>query len=172
MINCVCVVVMLRIKISQMTMLLFHALRTIGKLRCVEVVSQCLELHVTEHFSEMGCALHVLLERPQRIGIYGLVISYFLELRNPRFSRFKFYVWKKILWIKIKDGNPSIKSTRQMKTQLHTTQRKNKSKQVKSLPCTKRTHDYEMTINNNKEHLRQKKSCLCATNWLVMEEVH
>jgi hypothetical protein len=36
---------------------------------------------------------------------------------------------RKTLEIKIKDGNPSIKSARQMKTQVDTTQRKNKRKQ-------------------------------------------
>jgi hypothetical protein len=35
----------------------------------------------------------------------------------------------KTLYIKIKDGILSIKSTRQMKAQVNTTQRKNKSKQ-------------------------------------------
>ncbi len=34
---------------------------------------------------------------------------------------------------KIKDGNPSIKSTRQMRTQVDTTQSKNKSKHHKSV---------------------------------------
>jgi hypothetical protein len=40
---------------------------------------------------------------------------------------------RKTLYIKIKDGNPSIKSIRQMRTQVNTTQRgkkKNKSKQL------------------------------------------
>jgi hypothetical protein len=32
------------------------------------------------------------------------------------------------MYIKIRDGNPSIKSTRQKRTQVDTTQRKNKSK--------------------------------------------
>jgi hypothetical protein len=36
---------------------------------------------------------------------------------------------RKTMYIKIKYGNPSIKSTRQMKAQKNTTQRKNKSKQ-------------------------------------------
>jgi hypothetical protein len=36
---------------------------------------------------------------------------------------------KKTLYIKIKDENQSIKSTRQMRAQVNTTQRKNKSKQ-------------------------------------------
>jgi hypothetical protein len=35
----------------------------------------------------------------------------------------------KTMEIKIKDRNPSIKSTKQMRTQVDTTQRKNKSKQ-------------------------------------------
>ncbi len=61
--------------------------------------------------------------------------------------------------IKIKGGNPPIKSTRQMRTQLNITQRKNKSKQsTNNLQrlYAKRTHDNEMTINNNKKNLRQK----------------
>ncbi len=33
------------------------------------------------------------------------------------------------MYIKIKDGNPSTKNTRQMKAQVNTIQRKNKSKQ-------------------------------------------
>ncbi len=33
------------------------------------------------------------------------------------------------MYIKIKDKNPSIKSTKQMKARVDTTQRKNKSKQ-------------------------------------------
>jgi hypothetical protein len=33
------------------------------------------------------------------------------------------------MYIKIKDKNPSIKSTRQMRAQVNTTQRKNESKQ-------------------------------------------
>jgi hypothetical protein len=36
---------------------------------------------------------------------------------------------EKPFYIKIKDENPSIKSTRQMRTQVNTTQRKIKSKQ-------------------------------------------
>jgi hypothetical protein len=36
---------------------------------------------------------------------------------------------KKTLYIKIKNGNPSIKSTRQMTAGVDTTQRKNESKQ-------------------------------------------
>jgi hypothetical protein len=36
---------------------------------------------------------------------------------------------RKALYIKIKYGNPSIKSTRQMKAQENTSQRKNESKQ-------------------------------------------
>jgi hypothetical protein len=58
-------------------------------------------------------------------------------------------------------GNPSIKSTRKMRTQVNTTQRKNKNKQSgKKRPYVKRTHDYKMKINDNKnkENLRQK-SC-------------
>jgi hypothetical protein len=44
-----------------------------------------------------------------------------------------------------------------MKTQINTTQRKNKSKQstkIKERPYVKRTHGHEMTINDNKEDLR------------------
>jgi hypothetical protein len=36
---------------------------------------------------------------------------------------------RKTLYIKIKDGNPSIKGTGQMRAQVDKTQRKNKSKQ-------------------------------------------
>jgi hypothetical protein len=36
---------------------------------------------------------------------------------------------EKKLYINVKDGNPSIKSTRQKRTQVDTTQRNNKSKQ-------------------------------------------
>jgi hypothetical protein len=61
---------------------------------------------------------------------------------------------KKTLYIKIKDGNPSIKSTRQMRTQVDTTQRKNKNEQLKKKPYVSRTQGYKMTINNNKEDLR------------------
>jgi hypothetical protein len=39
------------------------------------------------------------------------------------------YKEKKTRYIKIKDGNPSIKSTRQMRTQVNTTQIRNKSKE-------------------------------------------
>jgi hypothetical protein len=56
---------------------------------------------------------------------------------------------------KIKDVNSSIKSTRQMRTQVDTTtQRKNKSKQSTEISgkdlMQKRTRGYEMTINDNK----------------------
>jgi len=69
----------------------------------------------------------------------------------------------KTLYIKIKDGILSIKSTRQMKAQVNTTQRKNKSKQStkkkkkktnnkkKKKSYANKTYGYEMTINNNKE---------------------
>jgi hypothetical protein len=36
---------------------------------------------------------------------------------------------RKIMYIKIKDENPSIKGMRQMRAQVNTTKRKNKSKQ-------------------------------------------
>jgi hypothetical protein len=60
----------------------------------------------------------------------------------------------KTLYIKIKDEISSIKSTWQMKAQVNTTQRKNKSKQSKKKikkSYANRTYSYEMTINNNKE---------------------
>jgi hypothetical protein len=44
-----------------------------------------------------------------------------------------------------------------MKTQIDTTQRKNKRilpTKIKQRSYAKKTHDYEMTINNNKEDLR------------------
>ncbi len=46
-----------------------------------------------------------------------------------------------------------------METQVDTTQRKNKNKQsikIRERPYGKRTHDYEMIKNDNKEDLRQK----------------
>jgi hypothetical protein len=64
---------------------------------------------------------------------------------------------RKTMYIKIKDGIPSIKSTRQMKVQVDTTQRKNKSKQStknKKKIYANRTYGYEMMINNNKEDLK------------------
>ncbi len=54
-----------------------------------------------------------------------------------------------------KEWNPSIKSARQKKTQVNTTQRK---KNIRERPYAKRTHNYEMTINDNKEDIKQK-SC-------------
>jgi hypothetical protein len=50
-----------------------------------------------------------------------------------------------------------------MRTQVNTTQIKDKSKQstkIRQTPYAKRTHDYEMTINNNKEDLRRKNNHL------------
>jgi hypothetical protein len=54
--------------------------------------------------------------------------------------------------IKFKDGNPSNKSTRQMRTQIDTTQRENKSKQSTKMkiksgkrPDAKRTQNNKMT---------------------------
>ncbi len=44
-----------------------------------------------------------------------------------------------------------------MRTHVDTTQRKNKSKQstkIRQTSYAKRTRDYEMTINDNKEDLR------------------
>jgi hypothetical protein len=61
----------------------------------------------------------------------------------------------------IQGWKPSMKSTRQMRTQINTTQRKNKSKlptKIKQRHYVKRIHNYEMTINNNKDDLIQK-SC-------------
>ncbi len=57
--------------------------------------------------------------------------QYFLSTLFSFFYVFKLLHLKKrkTLEIKIKDGNPSIKSARQMKTQVDTTQRKNKRKQ-------------------------------------------
>ncbi len=57
----------------------------------------------------------------------------------------------------MKDENPSIKSTRQMRAQVNTTQRKNKSKQstkIKLKPYANRSQGHKMTFNNdNKEDL-------------------
>jgi hypothetical protein len=53
--------------------------------------------------------------------------------------------------------NPSIKSSKQMKTQINITQRKNKSKQStknKEKSYANRTHGYKMIINDNKENPR------------------
>jgi hypothetical protein len=58
------------------------------------------------------------------------------------------------MYIKIKDGIPSIRSTRQKRTQVDTTQRKNKSKQSTKKAYANRTYGYEMMTNNNKENLR------------------
>jgi hypothetical protein len=59
--------------------------------------------------------------------------------------------------MKIKDKNPSIKNTRQMRAQIDTTQRKNQSKQSTKKgkkPSANKTHGYEMMINDNNENLR------------------
>jgi hypothetical protein len=60
------------------------------------------------------------------------------------------------LYIKIKDENPSIKSTRHMKAQVNTTQKQKQTinKKIRRKPYANRTHAYEMMINNNKEDLR------------------
>jgi hypothetical protein len=63
----------------------------------------------------------------------------------------------KTMYIKIKDGIPSIKSTKQMRVQVDTTQRKNKNKQStknKKKTYAIKTYGYEMMINSNKEDLR------------------
>jgi hypothetical protein len=66
--------------------------------------------------------------------------------------------------IKIRDGNPSIKNTRQMRARVDTTQRKNENKQstkiLKIKPYANKTQSYEMTTNNNKEDLKQKNNHL------------
>ncbi len=57
------------------------------------------------------------------------------------------------------EGNPSIKSTRQMRTQGDTTQKKkvnNQQKKIRQRPYAKRTHGYKMTINDNKDDPKQK----------------
>jgi hypothetical protein len=64
---------------------------------------------------------------------------------------------RKTLYIKIKHGNTSIKSTRQMRAQENTTQRKNVSKQStkknkkRENLMQNRTHDYKMMINITKK---------------------
>jgi hypothetical protein len=66
---------------------------------------------------------------------------------DPNQSKKKNHAYKNQGW------DPSIKSTRQMKAEADTTQRKNKSKQSTKIslnPCANRTHGYEMTINDNK----------------------
>jgi hypothetical protein len=72
---------------------------------------------------------------------------------------------RKTLYIKIKDKNPSIKSTRQMRALVNTTQRKkmeanNQRKIRKRKPYANSTQGYKMTINNNKEDLRREISYL------------
>jgi len=67
--------------------------------------------------------------------------------------------------IKFKDVNPSIKSTRQMKAWIDTTQRKetkanNQWKIRKRRPYANRTQGHKMMINDNKEDLRRKNSRL------------
>jgi hypothetical protein len=78
------------------------------------------------------------------------------------------------MYLKIKDENPSIKSTRQMRTWENTTQKQKKikkkwtkNKEKKSYVI--RTLGYEMTINNNKEDLRQKKRQSFVTNRPMMK---
>jgi hypothetical protein len=63
---------------------------------------------------------------------------------------------RKILYIKIKDKNASIKSTRQTRAQGHTTQRKKKQTINKNKVKTyvDRTYGNKMMININKEDLR------------------
>jgi hypothetical protein len=54
-----------------------------------------------------------------------------------------------------------------MRAQVNTTQRKNKSKQltqIKLKPYANRSQSHKMTINDNKEDLRQKKYCLPQIN--------
>jgi len=61
----------------------------------------------------------------------------------------------------MKVGNPSIKSTKQMKTQVDTTQRKKQpsnQQKIRKQSYANRTHGYKMPINNNKEDLKQE-SC-------------
>jgi len=74
------------------------------------------------------------------------------------------------MYIKIKDGNPSIKSTRKMRAQVNTTQKikmkANNQKKVKKTFYENRTYGYEMTINDNKDDLKQKKMSF-VTNLLV-----
>jgi len=43
------------------------------------------------------------------------------------------------------------------------------SKKKKKNPYANKTHDYEMTINDNKENLRQKSYRLSVTNRLMMK---
>jgi hypothetical protein len=67
---------------------------------------------------------------------------------------------RKTLYIKIKDGKPFIKSTRQMRPQVNTTQKQKKTKTNnqqkirKKKPYANKTQGYEMTINDDKEDLR------------------
>jgi hypothetical protein len=76
--------------------------------------------------------------------------------------------------MKIKDENPSIKSTRQMRTSKHNPKKKQKQtinkNQVKTY--AKRTRGYKMTINENKENLRRKSCHLPQISWWLVTEVH
>jgi hypothetical protein len=66
----------------------------------------------------------------------------------------------KTLYVKMKDKNPSIKSTKQMRAWVDITQRKNKSKpltkKIGKRPYANKTHGYEMTINNDKTVIYHK----------------
>jgi len=90
--------------------------------------------------------------------------SYYSKILCPTFFTLHLYTSigepkkKKSLKIKIKDLNPSIKSTRQMKTQVARTQtkannqpKKKSSKKTKRRPYAKRIHGYEMIINHKKK---------------------
>jgi len=65
---------------------------------------------------------------------------------------------RKSLYRKIKDESPSNKSTRQMRAQVDTTQRKetkaNNQRKKKRKPYANMTPSYKVMINDNKEDLR------------------
>jgi hypothetical protein len=66
---------------------------------------------------------------------------------------------KNSMYVEIKDGNPSNKSTRQKKARQDITQRKrtkanNKRKRRKRKLYANMTQGYEMMINDKKEDLR------------------
>jgi hypothetical protein len=84
-----------------------------------------------------------------------------LARKRKKKSRRQLTEWKKNPLNKNQEWEPIHLTYKAMRTQADTTQRKNKSKQstkIKNQVKTyaKSTHWYKMTINNNKEDLKQK----------------
>jgi hypothetical protein len=64
---------------------------------------------------------------------------------------------RKTLYKHFKDRNPSIKSPRQMRVGVNTSQRKKRKQTLnknKRDSYANRTHGYKMTIHHNKEDIR------------------